>query len=99
MEDNNESVSNFLGRSNQFHYSPINFKTDLAHIFCRLDDVRTAVRERGETLGRAVRALTIRLCDPTMTDLAQDSDVYLSNAQRKQREKQQEISAENAGKM
>lgn len=30
-----------------------------------MDDVRGAVRESGEKLGRAVRALTIRLCDPT----------------------------------
>jgi proteasome component ECM29 len=33
-----------------------------------LDDIRGAVRESGETLGRAVRALTIRLCDPTQLD-------------------------------
>ncbi|KAL3920917.1 MAG: hypothetical protein SGILL_003022 [Bacillariaceae sp.] len=30
-----------------------------------LDDVRTTVRESGESLGRGVRALTIRLCNPT----------------------------------
>eukprot|EP00584_Thalassiosira_punctigera_P018638 CAMPEP_0172559748 /NCGR_PEP_ID=MMETSP1067-20121228/85506_1 /TAXON_ID=265564 ORGANISM="Thalassiosira punctigera, Strain Tpunct2005C2" /NCGR_SAMPLE_ID=MMETSP1067 /ASSEMBLY_ACC=CAM_ASM_000444 /LENGTH=976 /DNA_ID=CAMNT_0013349411 /DNA_START=13 /DNA_END=2940 /DNA_ORIENTATION=- len=61
-----------------------------------LDDVRTAVREGGETLGRGVRALTIRLCDPTAADLLRGSDVYLSNAQRKQDEKRREISAEHA---
>jgi len=31
-----------------------------------LDDVRGAVRDSGETLARAVRGLTIRLCDPSM---------------------------------
>ena len=30
-----------------------------------LDDVRLTVRESGEALGRSVRALTIRLCDPS----------------------------------
>ena len=30
-----------------------------------LDDVRGAVRESGETLARTIRALTVRLCDPT----------------------------------
>lgn len=30
-----------------------------------LDDVRDAVRQSGLTLGRAVRALTLRLCDPS----------------------------------
>jgi proteasome component ECM29 len=30
-----------------------------------LDDVRIAVRENGEALARAVRSLTIRLCDPS----------------------------------
>lgn len=52
----------------------------------RLDDVRTAVRERGETLGRGLRALTIRLCDPTTNDIVQDSNLYLSFEERKQRE-------------
>lgn len=33
-----------------------------------LDDVRGAVRDSGETLARAVRALAIRLCDPTTLD-------------------------------
>mmetsp|Transcript_13480 Transcript_13480/g.27911 ORF Transcript_13480/g.27911 Transcript_13480/m.27911 type:complete len:954 (-) Transcript_13480:1673-4534(-) len=33
-----------------------------------LDDVRGAVRDSGETLGRAVRALTIRLCDPASAE-------------------------------
>lgn len=65
--------------------------------FGRLDDVRTAVRERGEQLGRGVRALTIRLCDPTIVDiLDNDDDVYLSNAQRQQREKQRLSEAEYA---
>jgi proteasome component ECM29 len=31
-----------------------------------LDDVQGAVRDSGETLSRAIRALTIRLCDPSM---------------------------------
>jgi len=31
-----------------------------------LDDVRGAVRESGESLARAARGLTIRLCDPSM---------------------------------
>ena len=53
----------------------------------RLDDVRTAVRERGDTLGRSLRALTIRLCDPTVADL--ENDIYLSNAQRKSQASQQ----------
>ncbi|KAL9182267.1 hypothetical protein ACHAXT_012919 [Thalassiosira profunda] len=61
-----------------------------------LDDVRTAVRERGEGLGRGTRALTIRLCDPTVSDASQESDVYLSNADRKEREKQSQVSAECA---
>jgi len=61
-----------------------------------LDDVRTPVRERGESLGRGIRALTIRLCDPTVSDVTQDSDIYMSNTQRKLREKQSEISAEYA---
>jgi proteasome component ECM29 len=30
-----------------------------------LDDVRIAVRESGETLGRGARALTVRLCNPS----------------------------------
>eukprot|EP00977_Amphora_coffeiformis_P014885 scaffold4242_cov175-Amphora_coffeaeformis.AAC.9 len=33
-----------------------------------LDDVRDAVRQNGATLGRAVRALTLRLCDPSAQD-------------------------------
>ena len=61
-----------------------------------LDDVRTAVRERGDSLGRGIRALTIRLCDPTVSGFSHESDVYLSNAQRKEREKQSEITAEYA---
>lgn len=57
----------------------------------RLDDVRTAVRERGDALGRSIRSLTIRLCDPTVADL--ESDIYVSNAQRKSKESQQRIHA------
>jgi proteasome component ECM29 len=65
--------------------------------FGRLDDVRTAVRERGETLGRALRALTIRLCDPTASaDISHDSDIYLSNGEREQRESQSQVYAEYA---
>jgi proteasome component ECM29 len=33
-----------------------------------LDDVRGTVRQNGESLGRAVRALTLRLCDPSVRD-------------------------------
>jgi len=33
-----------------------------------LDDVRGAVRDSAETLGRGVRALTIRLCDPMASE-------------------------------
>lgn len=55
--------------------------------YTRLDDVRTAVRERGDALGRSIRALTIRLCDPTVADL--EKDIYLSNAQRKSQEAEQ----------
>jgi proteasome component ECM29 len=49
--------------------------------------VRAAVRERGDVLGRSIRALTIRLCDPTLVDL--DNDVYISNAHRISQESQQ----------
>ena len=33
-----------------------------------LDDVRETVRQSGATLGRAVRSLTMRLCDPTVQE-------------------------------
>jgi proteasome component ECM29 len=33
-----------------------------------IDDIRDAVRESGERLGRATRALTLRLCDPSLVD-------------------------------
>ena len=62
-----------------------------------LDDVRTPVRETGDTLGRGVRALTIRLCDPKAGDnVKEGEDVYLSNAERKKREKENDITAEYA---
>ncbi|KAL7549336.1 LOW QUALITY PROTEIN: hypothetical protein ACHAWF_012606 [Thalassiosira exigua] len=61
-----------------------------------LDDVRTPVRERGEVLGRGVRALTIRLCDPTASDLPHDSDAYISNAERIRRQEKSLISSEYA---
>ena len=54
------------------------------------------MREHGETLYRGLRALTIRLCDPTLADTSQESDAYLSSTQRKQPEKQSQISAEYA---
>jgi proteasome component ECM29 len=38
-----------------------------------LDDVRGAVRDSGESLARAVRGLTIRLCDPAMLMLEKSS--------------------------
>jgi proteasome component ECM29 len=37
-----------------------------------IDDVRAAVRESGEALARSVRGLTIRLCDPTRTEIGDD---------------------------
>jgi proteasome component ECM29 len=40
-----------------------------------LDDVRGAVRESGEVLGRGVRGLTIRLCDPLATDKPNGSTI------------------------
>lgn len=49
------------------------------------------MRERGDALGRSTRALTIRLCDPTVADL--ESDNYVSDAQRKSKESQQRIQA------
>jgi len=62
-----------------------------------LDDVRTPVRERGDTLGRGVRALTIRLCDPKAGEnTKEEEDVYLSNAERKRREKENDINSEYA---
>eukprot|EP00986_Skeletonema_menzelii_P019099 scaffold27064_cov167-Skeletonema_menzelii.AAC.1 len=62
-----------------------------------LDDVRTPVRERGDTLGRGVRALTIRLCDPkAVENTKEEEEVYLSNAERKRREKESEITSEYA---
>ena len=62
-----------------------------------LDDVRTPVRERGDTLGRGVRALTIRLCDPKAGENAkEEEEVYLSNAERKRREKENDINSEYA---
>jgi proteasome component ECM29 len=62
-----------------------------------LDDVRTPVRERGDTLGRGVRALTIRLCDPLAGESAkEDEQVYLSNAEKKRREKENDRNSEFA---
>jgi len=62
-----------------------------------LDDVRTPVRERGDTLGRGVRALTIRLCDPKAGEnTKEEEEVYLSNAERKRREKENDINSEYA---
>jgi proteasome component ECM29 len=59
-----------------------------------LDDVRTAVRERGDTLGRGVRALTIRLCDPNGGgSTKEENDVYLSNAERKRREEENDVNS------
>lgn len=40
-----------------------------------LDDVRAAVRESGETLARAVRSLTLRLCNPIATDDSQNTTI------------------------
>jgi proteasome component ECM29 len=43
-----------------------------------------------------MRALTIRLCDPKTTDISQESDVYISNVHRKEREEQSRVAAESA---
>ena len=45
-----------------------------------IDDVRGAVRESGEVLARSVRALTIRLCDPTRADSIVDAVTVGVNA-------------------
>lgn len=37
-----------------------------------------------------------RLCDPTTSDVSPESDIYLSNDQRKQREEQSQLCAEYA---
>lgn len=47
-----------------------------------LDDVRLAVREEGEALGRAVRALTIRLCDPSVSKTSIDSKDLIVQRER-----------------
>jgi proteasome component ECM29 len=61
-----------------------------------LDDVRTPVRERGDSLGRAVRALTIRLCDPLATNTTPDEEVFMTNVQLEHSNRQREINAEKA---
>lgn len=61
-----------------------------------LDDVRSPVRECGETLGRAVRALTIRLCDPLATNITAEEEAYMSNAERERHKRQNEVNAEKA---
>eukprot|EP00804_Cyclotella_cryptica_P020845 CCRYP_011471-RA/>CCRYP_011471-RA protein AED:0.17 eAED:0.17 QI:1356/1/1/1/1/1/5/334/2365 len=61
-----------------------------------LDDVRAPVRERGESLGRALRALTIRLCDPMASNITADEESYMSNVQRELYKKRKESNAEVA---
>ena len=61
-----------------------------------LDDVRTPVRDRGESMGRGLRALTIRLCDPSSSTIIQEQETYFSNDQREQFKKQREVNAEKA---
>ena len=50
-----------------------------------LDDVRETVRQSGATLGRAVRSLTMRLCDPTVQEKSSGEKrgrEYLTNLER-----------------
>ena len=71
----------------------------ISHSSIRMDDVRTPVRDRGETLGRGVKALTTRLCDPTTTDILKNEmneDAYLTNAQRRKMDKKNEATAKYA---
>ena len=56
-----------------------------------LDDVRTPVRERGDALGRAIRALTIRLCDSSASNnISPDEEAYLTDIQQKELNTQRE---------
>lgn len=90
-------MSNFhIAWASSFTIISTNTVVIMSIIHDRLDDVRTAVRERGDALGRSLRALTIRLCDPTMTDTYRENDVYLSNAQRNLQERQRRTFAEYA---
>lgn len=59
-----------------------------------LDDVRLVVRERGEVLGRSLRALTIRLCDPSV--LISSDDTFLSDSDRMRKNREIEVQAEYA---
>lgn len=61
-----------------------------------LDDVRTPVRERGDALGRSLRALTIRLCDPAASNISADEETYMTDLQRTQYKRQCELNAEKA---
>lgn len=62
-----------------------------------LDDVRTPVRERGDSLARALRALTIRLCDPSAANfMTAEEEAYLTNDQRKELTVQSEKNAAKA---
>lgn len=47
-----------------------------------LDDIRLTVRESGESLGRSVRGLTIRLCDPNATNETESIAQPKSDLQR-----------------
>lgn len=64
-----------------------------------LDDVRTPVRERGDALGRSLRALTIRLCDPTASTKNAEEEAYMTDFQRRQYTIENEASAEKAAKV
>ena len=45
-----------------------------------LDDVQGIVRESGETLGRSVRALIVRLCDPSVDSSKSNEDIFQGKA-------------------
>lgn len=61
-----------------------------------LDDVRNPVRERGDSLGRSLRALTTRLCDPSSTNMTADEEAYMSNDQKWKYKSKCESNAEKA---
>jgi hypothetical protein len=61
-----------------------------------LDDVRNPVRERGDSLGRSLRALTTRLCDPSSTNISPEEEEYMSNDQKLKYKSKIELNAEKA---
>ena len=64
-----------------------------------LDDVRTPVRERGDILARAVRALTIRLCDPLAKNITADEEIFMSDYQKEEDQRQRDKNAEKAAEV